>query len=132
VQSGLMMQEDFDSMGSTAYIHPSGMQIHRNERRSAVRLKHGNENQGTSSQMNKTTQHTVSHAAGVLLGNLHYQAEETLLREFNDSKTSGNLKSVYDMRVSHSNLARTGARQNSGDKNKKKRKHLQSAVTRSN
>lgn len=78
------------------------MQIHRNERRSAVRLKHGNDG-ANSSQLNKTTNHTVSQGAGVLLGNLNYH-DEALLRELNNSQTSGNLKSVYDMRVSHSNL----------------------------
>lgn len=83
------------------------MLIHRNERRSAVRLKHNDESRPVgSSYLNKTTQHTVSHGAGVLLGNLNYGDEINFMRELNDSKTSGNLKSVYDMRVSHSNLAR--------------------------
>ena len=57
----------------------------------------------------------MSHGAGVLLANMQYgsqgrlanlQDDQTLMREFNDSKTSTNLKSVYDMRVSHSNLAK--------------------------
>jgi len=98
-----------------------------------VRLKHGNEGTaGGSSQLNKTTTHTVSHGAGVLLGNLNYANEQALLREFNDSKTSTNLKSVYDMRVSHSNLARQSSKATGvGPSNKAKRKHLQSAITRS-
>ena len=112
--------------------------------------------------MRKTTQHTVSHRAGVLLGNhpvknnINEQSrlttatirnnpnDMTLLREFaNDSKASngekGILKSVYDMRVSHSNLAAKNAKiqQSNSYANKDgtantigKRKHLQSAVTR--
>ena len=80
------------------------MQIHRNERRSAVRLKH-NDKPDSASQVYNTISHNVSQGAGVLLGNMHYMADETSLRELNDSKTSGNLKSVYAMRVSHSNLA---------------------------
>mmetsp|Transcript_3409 Transcript_3409/g.4507 ORF Transcript_3409/g.4507 Transcript_3409/m.4507 type:complete len:185 (+) Transcript_3409:2380-2934(+) len=110
LQSGggnaLKTTDDMESFGSTAFMHPSGMQIHRNERRSAVRLKHHDERPAGSSYLNKTTQHTVSHGAGVLLGNMNYGDENNFLRELNDSKTSGNLKSVYDMRVSHSNLAR--------------------------
>ena len=93
-----------------------------------VRLKH-KDAQGVSSEMQKTTNHTVSHGAGVLLGNLQY-GDETLLREYNNSQTSGNLKSVYDMRVSHSNLAKKGGKPVPTDA-KGKRKHLQSAITRS-
>ncbi len=37
--------EDVDSFVDG---HPSGMQIHRNERRSAVRLKHGNDGANSS------------------------------------------------------------------------------------
>ena len=114
------------------------MQIHRNERRSAVRLKHKDDeiNVGSQLLMRKTTQQSVSHAAGVLLGNNHnHMASNTaerlatatmrnnhndtaqLIREFaNESKNSAgctgvsNLKSVYDMRVSHSNLAAKNAK----------------------
>ena len=86
-----------------------------------MRLKH-KDAQGVSSEMQKTTNHTVSHGAGVLLGNLQY-GDETLLREYNNSQTSGNLKSVYDMRVSHSNLAKGGGKPVPSDA-KGKRKHL--------
>ena len=83
--------------------------------------------------MQKTTTHTVSHGAGVLLANLNYGVEENLLRDFNESRTSGNLKSVYDMRVSHSNLARAVANKGAPSRSTKaKRKHLQSAITRTN
>ena len=127
--NGLKTTDDMESFGSTAFMHPSGMQIHRNERRSAVRLKHNEDRPPGSSQLNKTTQHTVSHGAGVLLGNLNYGEEgHTFLRDLNVSNTSGNLKSVYDMRVSHSNLARQ-SKPPAGAKGK--RKHLQSAITRS-
>ena len=68
----------------------------------------------------------MSHRAGVLLGNNHFLTtnneagmmrnndDPAMLRELaNDSKNSagctGNLKSVYDMRVSHSNLAAKNA-----------------------
>lgn len=71
----------------------------------------------------------MSHGAGVLLGNMHYGAEQEFLRELNNSNTSGNLKSVYDMRLSHS---RQSNRPTAGMNMKQKRKHLQSAVTRSN
>lgn len=79
----------------------------------------------------------MSHGAGVLLGNYNYGVEDlNLLRELNDSRTTGNLKSVYDMRVSHSNLAKTGGGAQSkppqAGGTKAKRKHLQSAITRSN
>lgn len=112
------------------HYHPSGLQIHKNERRSAVRLKHRGEGQTAGgSSLNKTTQHTVSHGAGVLLGNMqHYGVEQEFLRELNNSNTSGNLKSVYDMRLSHS---RQSNRPTAGKSMTQKRKHLQSAVTRS-
>ena len=114
--------------------HPSGLQIHRNERRSAVRLKHHDGNKkpgGTSSQVYNTIQHNVSQGAGVLLGNMHYMADESSLRELNDSKTSGNLKSVYAMRVSHSNLAsKAGGSKPPANATQAKGKHLQSAVPR--
>lgn len=126
--NGLKTTDDMESFGSTAFMHPSGMQIHRAERRSAVRLKHHDERPQGSSYLNKTTQHTVSHGAGVLLGNLNYGEEGTFIRDLNVSNTSGNLKSVYDMRVSHSNLARQ-SKPPTGTK--AKRKHLQSAITRS-
>ena len=51
------------------------------------------------------------------------------MRELNDSKTSGNLKSVYAMRVSHSNLASNTGRRPS-NVTKAKRAHLKSAVPR--
>jgi hypothetical protein len=82
----------------------------------------------------KTASHSISQGAGVLLGNLQYQGEDTLLNELNDSKSGGNLNSVYAMRVSHSNLNNNKKPpQPSGLKSnmKTKRKHLQSAVTRS-
>ena len=40
--------DDLDSIDNGMRMHPSGLQIHRNERRSAVRLKH-NDKPGTSS-----------------------------------------------------------------------------------
>ena len=133
---GRMMNEDFDSFHDATMNQPLGLQMHKSGRRSAVRLKHGREQSGVgnSSQLNKTTNHTVSHGAGVLLGNLKYGQDEQLMRDLNDSKTSENLKSVYDMRMtSHSNLAKGSGKAGhvAGD-NKSKRKHLQSAVTRSN
>ena len=72
----------------------------------------------------------MSQGAGVLLGNMHYGAEETSLRELNDSKTSGNLKSVYAMRVSHSNLAQRTGSKPPPNAAQAKRKHLKSAVPR--
>ena len=54
----------------------------------------------------------------------------TSIRELNDSKTSGNLKSVYAMRVSHSNLA-SNAVKHPPNTAKAKRAHLKSAVPRS-
>lgn len=56
---GTVNADDIDSFADATGNHPSGMQIHRNERRSAVRLKHGNDG-ANSSQLNKTTNHTVS------------------------------------------------------------------------
>ena len=61
---------------------------------------------------------------------MHYMAEEASLRELNDSKTSGNLKSVYAMRVSHSNLASKAGTKPPPSANQAKRKHLKSAVPR--
>ena len=66
-----LLADDFDSLEHGGIRQrPSGLQIHRNERRSAVRLKHGNEKPGTASQVYNTISHTVSHGAGVLLGNM--------------------------------------------------------------
>ena len=127
--------EELDSFQDANMSHPLGLQVHKTGRRSAVRLKHGRDAGGvnTSSQLNKTTNHTVSHGAGVLLGNLKYGENEALMRELNDSKTSENLKSVYDMRMtSHSNLARGSGKAGHVGDTKGKRKHLQSAITRSN
>ena len=54
--NGLRTTDDMESFGSTAFLHhPSGMLIHRNERRSAVRLKHQEERPAGSSYLNKTT-----------------------------------------------------------------------------
>ena len=86
-----------ESFGSTAFMHPSGMQIHRAERRSAVRLKHHDERPQGSSYLNKTTQHTVSHGAGVLIANYQDDSRFDETTE-NFSKLQGNMKSVYDMR----------------------------------
>ena len=129
----LMIGDDVDSFqdGARPPLHPSGMQIHRNERKSAVRLKHNDGYTTGSTQLNKTTQHTVSHGAGVLLGNLQYGVENELIREFNNSNTSGTLKSVYDMRVSHSRESSGPASKGKNNMNKSKRKHVQSAITRS-
>lgn len=128
-----LFTDDLDSVDhSRTRQHPSGLQIHRNERRSAVRLKHNDTKAGgtAESQAYTTIPHTVSQGAGVLLGNMQYGADESSLRELNDSKTSGNLKSVYAMRISHSNLAqRTGSKPNQ-NATQAKRKHLKSAVPR--
>ena len=66
----------------------------------------------------------------MLLGNMHLMADESSLRELNDSKTSGNLKSVYAMRVSHSNLAAKAGNKPPANATQAKRKHLKSAVPR--
>lgn len=105
---------------------------------SAVRLKH-NESRSQSGSVPRAVTHSVSHGAGVLLGNLTtYQGghnnlisnnNHNQLRELNDSKTSGNLKSVYDMRVSHSNLGHGAGRPPKAIK-VTKAKRMQSAMTR--
>lgn len=64
------------------------------------------------------------------MGNMHLMADESSLRELNDSKTSGNLKSVYAMRVSHSNLASKAGNKPPANATQAKRKHLKSAVPR--
>ena len=77
----------------------------------------------------------MSHGAGVLLGNMQNYGgvDEASLRELNnDSKTSGNLKSVYAMRVSHSNLAsKAGGKPPPNATHQAKRNRLKSAVPRS-
>ena len=76
--------------------------------------------------MKLNTPHTVSQGAGVLLGNFgptSTGSTRDLILETN--KDTEALKSVYDMRVSHSNMNTRPM-----SKPKGKRKHLQSAVTR--
>ena len=69
--------------------HPSGMLMHKNERRSAVvRLKHPDDPPGNS-LMNKTHQHTVSQGPGVLLGNMAgYKDEINFIEELTKSRSS--------------------------------------------
>ena len=80
--------------------------------------------------MQAKTPHTVSQGAGVLLGNLPNAVTSAgSTRDFalETSKETGPLKSVYDMRVSHSGIH---TRPVSQQKARGKRKHLQSAITR--
>ena len=75
------------------------------------------------------TPHTVSQRAGVLLGNFNNALSSGSTRELGLEvpKEAGQLKSVYDMRLSHSGL---NTRPISQSKSRQRRKHLQSAVTR--
>ena len=132
---GLYIDEDYDQRGGIQ--HQNGMQIMRKPKFSAVRLKH-NESRSQSGSVPRAVTHSVSHGAGVLLGNLtQYQGGHNNLinnqnqpRELNDSKTFGNLKSVYDMRVSHSNLGYNGAGRPPKAIKVTKAKRMQSAMTR--
>ena len=82
--------------------------------------------------MHAKTPHTVSQGAGVLLGNFPHgtiTSAGASTRDFalEASKETGPLKSVYDMRVSHSGMnTRPASQQN----HRGKRKHLKSAITR--
>ena len=66
--NNLMISEmDVESV----HYHPSGLQLHKNERKSAVRLKKKDDGgiQTGSQQLMHKTSHNISHGAGVLLGN---------------------------------------------------------------
>jgi len=62
---------------------------------------------------------------GVLLGNYAYNSGTVSTKEINDHLAPEAMKSVYDMRVSHTNLTARPFSQPRGN-----RQHLKSAVTR--
>ena len=97
-----LMDLDDETMIEGHCTKPIGIQIHRNQRRSHVRLKNQDQN-----RMQAKTPHTVSQGAGVLLGNFPNAVTSAgSTRDFalETSKETGPLKSVYDMRVSHSGM----------------------------
>ena len=122
------------------YQQHSGIHITKKPPKfSAVRLKHNDRIQNDSAGMPRAVTHSVSHGAGVLLGNMNttHAFNETIqtnpqpTRELNNSTASGNIKSVYDMRVS-SNMGTNAAGRPPKQIKVNKAKRMQSAITRGN
>ena len=110
----LVEDEDDDSIQDGGCTAPIAMRIHKSGRRSHVRLKHRDEE-----DLRNKNAHTVSQGAGVLVAN--YGGDSRLDDTDGFTKLSGNMKSVYDIRMSYTRPSSMP---------KGKRSMLKSAVTR--
>ena len=93
-RTNLLSAGDDDSIQDGGCTAPIAMRIHKTGRRSHVRLK-----EPRDKELQNRTAHTVSQGAGVLIGN--YGGENRLDETDLFLKREGQLKSVYDIRMSY-------------------------------